>query len=104
MTEVIQLLQRSYFHFTQGTMSTLRAMKRQHYVLAVRIAIRPAPCLYSASALVAGSICLKHSTQKAAAGHVIQTDGLVPHGKGTAEGDARKLTALPPLTQLCIPG
>ncbi len=49
-------------------------------------------------------MCLRQSTQTPAAGHVMQADGLAPHGKGTAEDDARKMTALPLLTQLCIPG
>jgi len=35
---------------------------------------------------------------------VMQADGLAPHGKGTAEDDARKMTALAPQTRLCIPG
>lgn len=49
-------------------------------------------------------MCLRQCTQTAAAGHVMRTDGLAPHDKGTAEDDARKMIALPPLTQLCIPG
>jgi hypothetical protein len=104
MSEVIQFLQMFYFYITQVTPRTLSAMKTQRYRLAACIAIRPAPCLHSASALVAGSMCLRHGTRTAAAGCVMRIDGLAPHGKGTAEGDARKLTALPPQTQLCIPG
>jgi len=104
MAEVMQRLQRFYFHITQVTMSTQSAMKKQHDRLEVCAAIRPAPCLYSAAALAAGSMCLRQSTQKAAAGHVMQADGLAPHGKGTAEDDARKMTALAPQTRLCIPG